>query len=171
MLLAKFANGSIDVKRLDLTGWAAIAEVIGTVGIVVSLIFVAYSINTNTDEVRASQTNVIFDTARHIDLSVASDSEWARIVVQGRSHKGHLSEVDQYRYDIYLVAVMDLWDQLLVRVQDGLMSEGMIVDWEIYFGEWVERHMTDSDWQRVEWQYLGDIRTKVEAALSAELPR
>ncbi len=48
MLLAACTNGSIDMKKLDLTGLAAIAEVIGTIGIVVSLIFVAYSVNSNT---------------------------------------------------------------------------------------------------------------------------
>ena len=36
------------MERLKLTEWAALAEIIGTVAIVVSLLFVGYSINRNT---------------------------------------------------------------------------------------------------------------------------
>lgn len=136
-----FANGSIDVKRLDLTGLAAIAEVIGTVGIIVSLIFVAYSINSNTDEVKASQTNVIYEMSREIELTVASDPEWVSIILRGRSHTDQLSEIDQYRYDAYLIAILDLWDQLLFRNTDGLMDEGIVEDWDVYFDDWVEHYM------------------------------
>ena len=111
---------------------------------------------------------MIYDVNRQIELTVASDPEWVSIILQGRSHVDQLSEIDQYRYDAYLSAVLDLWDQLLVRNADGLMDEGMIEDWDIYFDNWVQRFITDSDWQRFKWQYSADIPAKVQAALSTE---
>ena len=155
------------MKKLNLTEWAAVAEVIGTIGVIVSLIFVAHSINTSTDEARASQTHVIFDTSRQIDLTVAADPEWSRIVVQGRSRQEPLSEVEQYRYDAYLVAVIDLWDQMLERYDDGLMDDQEVGYWELYFADWAQRHLTESAWQRIKWNYTGgDIGSKIEAAIS-----
>ncbi len=156
------------MKRLDLAGLTAIAEVIGTIGIIVSLVFVVYSVNSNTNEVRAAQTNVIYEASRQIEVSVASDPEWAGIILKGRSHAEQLSEIDQYRYDTYVVAILDTWDQLLDRYSDGLMSEGQIEGWDIYFDDWVERYVTDSDWQRIKWQYSGPIMAKMEAALSTD---
>ena len=168
MLLGTFANGSINVKRLDLSGLAAIAEVIGTIGIILSLVFVAYSVNTNTKEVRASQINAIYDATRQMEMTVASDPEWVGIILQGRSRAEQLSEIDQYRYDAYVVATLDLWDQLLTRAAEGLMDEEEIEGWDIYFEAWVERFVTDSDWQRIRWQYVGLILTRMDAALSKE---
>ncbi|MCH7502735.1 MAG: hypothetical protein IIA10_05205 [Proteobacteria bacterium] len=168
MLLADFVNGSINVKRLDLTGMAAIAEVIGTIGIIASLIFVVVSINRNTSEVNASQMNVIYGVSRQIELAIASDPEWTDIILRGRSHSDQLSETEQYRYDVYPVAVIDLWDLLTLRDSDGLMDEDMVVSWHIYFHDWVKRYMTESDWQRVNWQYSGEIMTLMDAAFSTE---
>ncbi len=157
-----------DVKRLDLAGLTAIAEVIGTIGIIVSLVFVAYSINSNTNGMKASQTNVIYEATRQIEMTVASDPEWAGIILQGRSHAEQLSEIDQYRYDAYIVAFVDTWDQLLDRYSDGLMPEGQIDGWNIYFEDWVGRYVKGSDWQRIKWQFSGPIMTRMEAALSTE---
>ena len=109
------------MKKLELTDWAAVAEVIGTVGIIVSLVFVAFSINNNTEEVRASQTNYIYDVSREIELAVAANQEWTRVIVQGRNRNEQLSEIEQFRYDAYLVANIDLWDGMLERYADGLM--------------------------------------------------
>ena len=45
------------MKKLDLQGWAAVAEIVGTVGIVISLLFVAHSVNRNTVELQSANEN------------------------------------------------------------------------------------------------------------------
>jgi len=41
---------------LDLAGWAALAEIVATVAVVLSLLLVAYSIKRNTDEMEQKET-------------------------------------------------------------------------------------------------------------------
>ena len=158
------------MKRLDLAGLTAIAEIIGTIGIIVSLVFVAYTVNSNTNAVKASQTNVVYEASRQIELAVASDPEWAGIVLRGRSHAEQLTEIEQFRYDSYLVMVLDSWDHLLDRYSDGLMDEGQIDGWDEYFKDWTGRHVTDSSWQRIKWQYSGSpaLMERLEPVLSTE---
>ena len=155
------------MRKLNLAEWAAIGEIMASVGVIVSLIFVAHSINTNADQVRASQTNVVFEATRNIELTVASDPEWSRILVQGRSRQEPLSEVDQHRYDAYVIAKIDVWDQMLERLSYGLMTAEEVGLWELYFAEWARRHLTDSYWQHIKWNYTGGIIVpRVEAAIS-----
>ena len=144
------------MNKYKLADWAAVAEVIGTAGVIVSLVFVAFSINSNTAEVRASQTNYLVESSREIELAVATDHEWSRIVVKGRSRSEELSEVEQYRYDIYLVATIDLWDWMFDRYDDGLMSDVNLDGWNRYFVGWTKSHISESDWQRIRWQFDGD---------------
>ena len=155
------------MARLKLTEIAAIAEVIGTFGIIMSLVFVGVSINRNSEEVRASQMNELYTTSRQTNTSVASDPEWTGVILQGRSKEDQLSDVDKYRYDVYLLNVIDLWDQLLARYDDGLMDGDVLVSWDNYFHDWARKHITNSNWQRIKWQYEGLITEKVEAAISA----
>ena len=156
------------MKRLNLAGLAAIAEVIGTVGIIASLIFVAVGISSNTAEVRASQINSIYDESRQIEMSVASDPEWVDIVLRGRNQTAQLSEIEQWRYDAYVVATLDLWDQLSARAEDGLMDDDEIEGWDTYFERWVQQYVRDSQWQRLKWQYVGPVLAKVDAAILSD---
>ncbi len=160
-------NWGKQMARLKLTEIAAIAEVIGTFGIIMSLVFVGVSINRNSEEVRASQMNELYTTSRQIYTSVASDPERTWVILQGRSKEDQLSDVDKYRYDVYLLNVIDLWDQLLARYDDGLMDGDVLVSWDNYFHDWARKHITNSNWQRIKWQYEGLITEKVEAAISA----
>jgi hypothetical protein len=45
------------MRKLDLQEWSAVAEIVGTVGIVISLLFVAYTVNRNTIELRSTNEN------------------------------------------------------------------------------------------------------------------
>ncbi len=45
------------MNALDLSGWAALAEIVASVGVVLSLLLVAYSIKRNTDEIEFSHSD------------------------------------------------------------------------------------------------------------------
>ena len=156
------------MKKFQLTDWAAAAEIAGTLGVIVSLMFVVFSVNNNTIEVRASHRNYIYDSSREVELAVASDDEWSRIVVKGRKKGEQLSEIEQYRYDAYLVSTIDIWAVMLERYNDGLMAVSTIDGWDQYFIEWARRNVSESDWQRIKWQYLDDdiITQKIESVIS-----
>lgn len=153
-----------NLKKIKLADWAALAEVIGTVGVIVSLIFVAFSINNNTSEFKAAQANQLYESSREVELAVASDNEWARIIVKGQKNEEPLSELEQYRYDVYLVQTMDIWDGLLERYVDGLMSEENLTGWDQYYIDWAERFVSDDAWQRIKWQYAGGITEEAVGA-------
>ena len=80
------------MKRLDLTGWAAIAEIVGTVAVVVSLLFVAHSVNRNTSIMQSVNDNFIYQLQDERVRDIVSDPELASIIVKFR-HKEDISEV------------------------------------------------------------------------------
>ena len=145
-----------------------LVKTIGTVGVIVSLVFVAFSINRNTEETRASQTNYFLDASRDIELAIAADNEWSRIVVKGRDRSEPLSETEQFRYDDYVIANIDLWKQMRGRHNNGLLTDLDIDEWDAYFIGWAKSYIFESDWQRLRWQYGSDqIVQVVQEAISA----
>ena len=68
-----------------------------------------------------------------------------------------------------IVSTLDLWDQVLTRHLDGLMSQSDIDGWSEYFGACVTRHVSEAVWQRLQWQWPGEagssLRQAVESAL------
>jgi len=154
------------MKKIALADAASIAEVIGTAGVILSLVFVAYSINRNTDEALALQSNSIYESTRQIELMVAADAEWTRILLAGRKAERPLPPVEQYRFDAFNTAFIDLWDQLITRRDEGLVDEQIFFDWDSYYFDWTRRNMRMTDWARISWQYSGTISSRVEEALA-----
>ena len=59
---------------------------------------------------------------------------------------------------------MDIWDGLLERYVDGLMSEENLTGWDQYYIDWAERFVSESAWQRIKWQYAGGITEEAVGA-------
>lgn len=140
------------MRKLSLAEWASLAEVVASLAVVISLAFVGYSIQRNTAEVRAGHANSMYTASREIDLAVASDPEWSRIIAEGRAG-GALTPAEWHRYDGYVISVLDLWDQLLGRHDDGLVDSKVFEGWDAYFEEFTTRHVSADVWGRIKWNW------------------
>ena len=152
-------------KNPSLAEMAALADVIGTIGVIVSLIFVVVGINKNTVQASAATTQNFFAAVREVELAVASDQIWSEIVVKGRKQTASLTDIEQFRYDSYVIAMIDLWDELYLRYQDQLTDPMTLSLWEEWFQSWATRNISPSTWDRIKWNYTYEINRKVEAAI------
>ena len=80
------------MKKLTLKEWAPAGEIVGTVAVVISLLFVAFSINRNTDATQASSENILFE--RHTELAnqFMLDPSLAGLMVKRRNGGAELPE-------------------------------------------------------------------------------
>ena len=154
--------------KLNLSEWASLAEVVGMLGVIISLVFLVISINRSTAEAAASTTQGFFDAVQTVEMAIASDAKWSAIVVAGRKKDARLSEIEQFRYDAYVIAMVDNWDALQSRYDDGLMKLETLEGWDVYFSEWARRHVSPATWNRIKWQdYNHGMALKLEKAIGA----
>ncbi len=121
------------MKKLTLTEWAAAGEIVGTIAVVISLLFVAYSINRNTDATHASSENILFE--RHTDLAnqFLLDPTLAELLVKRRNDDAELTEVEAIRWEKYELNMLDIWALAYSRYERELLSEVQWKTWDIYF--------------------------------------
>ncbi|MGD8810077.1 MAG: hypothetical protein PVG24_10755 [Gammaproteobacteria bacterium] len=113
--------------------WEAIgtlAEVVGAVAVVVSLVYLAVQIRQNTRQVeeqgraqRFSALSVLFDNWRHFRGYVISDPRVAGIWRRGNEDPGRLDADDRIVFDLLMVDLM--WGfaaNWMVGVDEGLGS-------------------------------------------------
>jgi hypothetical protein len=153
-------------RKLNLSEWAALAEVVGMLGVIISLVFLVIGINRSTAEATAGTSQGFFDAVQTVEMAVSSDAEWSAIVVAGRKEGARLSEIEQFRYDAYVISMVDNWDLLQSRFDDGLMKLEILEGWDEYFSEWARRHVSPATWDRIKWQnYNLRVALKLEKAI------
>ena len=155
------------MKKLTLTEWAATGEIVGTIAVVISLLFVAYSINRNTDATQASSENILFE--RHTDLAnqFMLDPTLAELMVKRRHGDAELTEVEVIRWEKYELNMLDIWALAHSRYQRGLLSEAQWQTWDEYFTHMFSDEaeaISKTRWEELHygfdqefWQYVGAV--------------
>ena len=159
------------MKKLTLTEWAAAGEIVGTIAVVISLLFVGYSINRNTDATQASSENILFE--RHTDLAnhFMTDPTLAELMVKRRNGDAELSEVEVIRWEKYELNMLDIWALAHSRYQRELLSEDQWMTWDRYFihifsieGEAISK----TRWEELNYGFDKEFWGHVGAALFEE---
>ena len=155
------------MKKLTLAEWAAAGEIVGTIAVVISLLFVGYSINRNTDAVQASNENILFE--RHTDLAnhFMIDPTLAKLMVKRRQGDTELSEIELIRWEKYELNMLDLWALAHSRYQRQLLSEDQWLTWDRYFTHMFSNEaeaISRSRWEELQygfeaefWRHVGNV--------------
>lgn len=89
------------MRKIVLSEWAQIAEIVAAVAVVFSLIYVGFELKENTAAVRAASVQSTTAGIRDGLMTVASDADLARIVRLGSYERSSLSEDEAYRFSIF----------------------------------------------------------------------
>ncbi len=141
------------MKKLTLTEWAAVGELIATVGVVISLLFVAYSINRNTEVNQASTENLIFEQHAQLANLIMADPSLAKILAKMRTDDQDLDQVEAVRWEKYYMNMLDIWAMAYMRHGDDLLSDQQWHAWDSYFTELFTNGGEKLSRQR--WEQLG----------------
>ncbi len=155
------------MKKLGLSEWAAVAEIAGTIGVVISLLMVVYSLNQNTIAISGQGVNDIYDGYREMQLAMIENPEMVMITKRGMADFDSLSESDQELYKLYVAMNLDLWDRMTTREREGLISPETSEAWHAFFREWTSRNVSRALWEQEKWGWPGAwFQQQVEAQLT-----
>lgn len=106
-------------------------ELLGSVAVLVGLIFVGLELRQNTAAVEAASLQNQTDSSTNFLMLVASDPDLARLWMAGSNNPGKLDEIDTFRF---LLLARGRW----LRMQNAFLQwrRGMLTDedWALYEG-------------------------------------
>ena len=143
--------------------WASIAEIIGTIAVVVSLVFVVRSIDQNTKAIEAAEANNIWQAWRETaQLPVINSADFAAINAKVLNSES-LTEIEQIRWDRHMAAQIDIWAQLYDLRSSDLISQDLWRYWDTGFAqEWGAEHQRI--WEGIRGAYDPDFQAHIESS-------
>ena len=112
---------------MNLEDLGNLGEFLGSVGVIVSLIYVGIEIRRNTSETKrtnARQTATDHAMAIH---ALLRDSEIAEVFVRGIQDLTDLTPVERYRFDIAILVWLQAIEQAFTDFRNGSMDQDMLV--------------------------------------------
>ena len=114
--------------KLTLGNLAHLAEIIGAVAIVISLVYVGQELNANTAAVQAASLQSVTNASSVSMLAVVENEDFARIRIQAMRDPSQLSETEQLRWFLYQrqmwLHFQNVWQQWELGTLDNGIWEG-----------------------------------------------
>jgi hypothetical protein len=108
---------------MTLEQWASLADIVASVGVVVSLLYVARQLRQNTDAIRVSNADNYTDFYFKLNTPFATDREFAELWVKGESEFDGLDSVDRQRLVIWEFQALAGWSKYFNLRQQALISD------------------------------------------------
>lgn len=95
---------------MNLKKMALIAEVLGGVGIIVSILYLAYEVSQNSESVELSHHLTLSDQYLALRQSLSEEADLAKIMVKGGSDFSALEPFERLQFEAYLTSFWDIWE-------------------------------------------------------------
>ena len=153
--------------RWSLKKWALFAEVIGGIGIIVSILYLALEINQNTESVRAANHLALIEQLGVTRSWNVLDAEFAEINLRGSADFESLSDVERLRFVDFMDQHFDLWELGFSMGQRGLVPTDILEAFKDGYCRGMVGPGTRSVWEMyTSGAYSADFREHVEACLA-----
>ncbi len=132
--------------REKLQEYALVAEIIGAVAVVISLIYVGVGVRQNTAAVQVAnhQAIVAMDTEKNTWLR---DQKFAAIYETARSNFDQLSPVESRQYLTFVADTLNAWEFAFITHENGAMADNIWNGWDGFYRSELETKAFSSFWE------------------------
>jgi hypothetical protein len=147
--------------RRELSDWAAIAEIVGTIAVVVSLVFVVQSLNQNTEALQNTNLNHVYDRYDAQNSDLANNPELASMYVK-RILKLEGLTASEAQLLFTLRRDLNQWEQYFMWNADGLLDRSDWLAWDDYFQILFSNSLPQTWWNALRPYYADDFAKHVD---------
>jgi hypothetical protein len=102
---------------------SAIGEWVGTIIVIITLVYLARQVHLNTVTNRVAGMTGIADAAREIHFTLARDRDTAKMFLDGISNPDKLDEIDRGRFELFMWGVLRQMESFHVQYEQGIIDE------------------------------------------------
>lgn len=150
------------MARTDLNKLVAVAEILASVAVAVSLILLVISMNQNTAALRSNNDNFLYELQSARQSDVNNSPELAAIVVKAWAGDP-LDPVEQMRFDAWITRELDMWELAFIRHEEGLLPPSQWDAWDVALSR-VVFELPVATWQEWRSGYNKRFQEHVDAA-------
>ena len=108
---------------MSIQEFANLAEVLGVIGVLVSLIYVARQLQQNTVQLKLTASNDQLQVFLQFWFRLANDREFATLWQKGAEDFSTLDDVDQLRIAAFETAGLTVWSSFFNQHQEELLPD------------------------------------------------
>jgi len=115
---------------MNLKKMALIAEVLGGIGIIISILYLAFEVSQNSESVELSHHLTLSNQYLALRQSLAEEEDLAKIIVKGSSDLSVLEPFEKLQFEAYLTSYWDIWENAQYMSATGRIDQDSWANWD-----------------------------------------
>jgi hypothetical protein len=140
----------------------AVAELIGALGVVITLAYLAVQIRQNTQTVRSTAQQGMFDNVHTLQLALSQDDELARLVVKANEEYDSLRPEEVLRFSSFAGALFGQWSNVFSQRQHSMVDPEIWMTWEAGYRAVLVSPAIRRVWESVKEQFTPAFQRHVD---------
>jgi hypothetical protein len=146
--------------------WAAVAEIVSAIAIVISLLYVGYEFRRAGTLSSNEVDTLLFERVREMNAMLIQEPDLASLVLLARDGPAEMSEADQLRYVAYQHIFFDSWEVAWLYHEDRVLDDVTWKEWDDWFVAEARRRPAWG-WTENRHHFTGtDFRNHVDRAIA-----
>ena len=136
-------------------------EIVGVFAVLIGLVFVGFELRQNTASVQAATSQGLLEQSNQSNFLVAADSDFADLVSRGNSSLDDLNEAELLRYQSYMFAELNIWEQAYYSHSDGTLNDRLWRGYDTGYRGFICGPSATIMWRQIENFFGVEFRTYV----------
>lgn len=133
LLLRAQQKGITGMKKSTLKRTVSIAEIISSLAIVVSIIYVAYEYHRTSALTNRDVENIIYDRMLEMDRLIIENPDMAKIILKASNDPENLLAEEKLRFLAYEHILYDSWESAWYYYHEGILEQQNWEGWNSWF--------------------------------------
>ena len=147
-------------------GWRDVAEVVGQLAVVVSLVYVGVQVEQNTRAIQTETTQSLYLQGAERVVPVLENAEVAELLIRASRAPERLSPSDSLRYHYFLNLQLNEFEAAFTALRRGTMDVQVGQGWLRNMGPWSCLPDAERYWRAVSQLYDPDFRLELDSAIA-----
>lgn len=143
----------------------AIGEIVGAIGVVLTLAYLAVQIRHNSNAVRSSMRQAISTTQAEVGLQVAASADIRRALIRYRAGEPPCDPDEELAIEMFLRSTIRMWENQYHQHEDGTFDDAMWAGYVQVMRRNMEAPLAREFWKRHHALYSSDFAEFVERQL------
>lgn len=122
---------------MTLENLAALAEIIGAIAVVISLIYVGYQVKQNTSAIQTQVHESVVGHVLEAEGALLHNADLAQVMVKAYSKPESLTPDEMLRADTYFTHEFVNWESAYLHHKQGFIDEKVWLRWDL--SHWPDR--------------------------------
>lgn len=148
--------------------WSLVAEIVGAVAVVVSIVYLTLEVQRNTNAIQSQTSQGLLELSNFANQQLATDAELSDLFLRGNEDLKELTDSERLRYRRWVNSELNIWEHAFYSHAAGTMDTKLWKGYDVAYRAIFCEESSHTIWREIETFFGDAFRTHVNGTTEAE---